>query len=148
VRTVFGLVVFLAVLSILVIAFDIFIQDPGGPIELGNAIFVTSLATSNVVFALSRAIGQGEGDGTGDRLVHTGEVLFLGALLFLTATMLKYIAFGVEVGRHALRAIPPGGVLYHVILGSSRFTFAVAFAFLIGGFCSLMFHLSKHIGMR
>jgi hypothetical protein len=148
VRVVFGLVVLVGVLSILVIAFDIFIEDRANTIDLSNAIFATSLAISGVAFSLARAIDRPEGESTRERLVRSGEVLFLGSLLFLTATMLKYIASGIEARRHALQGLTPGGAAYQVILSSSRLTFAVAFAFLIGGFCLLLFHLSKHIGMR
>jgi hypothetical protein len=148
VRVVFGLVVLVAALSILVIAFDLFIEDRADTIDLSNVVFATSLAVSGVTFGLARAIDQGEREMTRERFVLSGEVLFLGSLLFLTATMLKYIASGIEARRDALRGLPPGGAVYQVILGSSRLTFAVAFAFLIGGFCLLLFHLSKHIGMR
>jgi hypothetical protein len=148
VRVVFGLVVLVAALAILAIAFDIFIEDRYDTIHLSNVVFATSLAISSVVFGLARAIDWAEGERTRERLVLSGEVLFLGSLLFLTATMLKYIASGIEARRDALRGLPPGGAVYQVILGSSRLTFAVAFAFLIGGFCLLLFHLSKHIGMR
>jgi hypothetical protein len=148
VRVVFGLVVLVAALSILVIAFDLFIEDRADTIDLSNVVFATSLAVSGVTFGLARAIDQGEGEMTRKRFVLSGEVLFLGSLLFLTATMLKYIASGIEARRDALRGLPPGGAVYQVILGSSRLTFAVAFAFLMGGFCLLLFRLSKHIGMR
>ena len=148
VRVVFGLVILVATLSILVIAFDLFIEDRGDTIYLSNVVFATSLAITSVIFGLARAIDQREGERTKERFVLSGEVLFLGSLLFLTATMLKYIASGIEARRDALRGLPPGGAVYQVILGSSRLTFAVAFAFLLGGFCLLLFHLSKHIGMR
>jgi TRAP-type C4-dicarboxylate transport system permease small subunit len=148
VRAVFGLVVLVAALSILVISFDIFIEDRRDTIDLSNVVFATSLAISSVTFGLARAIDRAEGERTRQRLVLSGEVLFLGSLLFLTATMLKYIASGIEARRQALRGLPSGGAVYQVILGSSRLTFAVAFAFLIAGFCLLLFHLSKHIGMR
>ena len=148
VRVVFGLVVLVAALAILVIAFDLFIEDRVDTIDLSNVVLATSLAISSVIFGLARAIDQAEGERTRERFVLSGEVLFLGSLLFLTATMLKYIASGIEARRHALRGLPSGGAVYQVILGSSRLTFAVAFAFLIGGFCMLLFHLSKHIGMR
>jgi hypothetical protein len=66
-----------------------------------------------------------------------GLVVLVAALSILVT----FFDIFIEARRQALRGLPPGGAVYQVILGSSRLTFAVAFALLIGGFCLHLFHL-------
>jgi hypothetical protein len=83
VRAVFGLVILVAALTILVISFDIFIEDRRDTIDLSNVVFATSLAISGVTFGLARAVDQAGGAGENEaaaRALRRGQLPRVAAL--------------------------------------------------------------------